>query len=401
MKKLQNKLIVASLLVCGFFSLVQAGVSENFEKKASVKVKQMVKKYNLNIVGYDYVLKAIGKGTKKSATSVIIDARPLKKYQMSHIPTALAIPDTKFDILYKDIIEYFEKDKEIIIYCGGFKCTKSPKVAAMLLRKGHKNIKVYAAGMPDWKAKNYVELDTNIAKALFDKKSALFIDARPWGKFARSTIVGSLGVPDTKFDKYAKFMPHDKKAPIVTYCGGYKCGKSHAVARKLVAMGYINVKVYAAGFPAWKKAGYPITGGTKATKAKAKKTVKAQKGYVKSGEDSGTVDGDWFVANYKNFPNSVTIVDVREKEDFESGHITGAINVHAENMKPSELLKAIPSNGDVIFACSTGTRAMEARGFLEEDLKYNQMDRIWYLDANIDCNENNQCSIKPNEPLGI
>ena len=399
MKKLQKRLLIVCLAIFGMFSLVQADTVKDFNQKASVKVKKMVKKNNLEIVGYDYVLKVIKDGTRKNASSIILDARPMKKYQMAHIPSALALPDTKFDTLYPSL--KLDKNKEVIVYCGGFKCVKSPKLAVMLMKKGFKNIKVYAAGMPDWKSKNYVELDTNIAKALFDKKSALFIDARPWGKFAGSTIIGSLGVPDTKFDKLSKFMPHDKKAIIVTFCGGYACHKSHAVANKLVAMGYKNVKVLAAGFPVWKKAKYPITGGSKKAKSAAKKISKVQKGYVKPGEDTGTVDGDWFVKNYKSFPKSVTIVDVRGKDDFASGYIPNSINIHAEKMKPAELLKAIPKKGDVIFICGTGTRAMEARGFLEEDLKYKGIGRIWYLDANIECTKNNTCTIKPNEPLGI
>jgi len=399
MKMLQKRLLVACLLVCGLFSFAQAGVQENFNKKASVKVKKVVEKNNLQIVGYNYVLKAIGDGTRKNAKSIILDARPMKKYQMSHIPSSLALPDTKFDNFYPTL--KLDKSKEVIVYCGGFKCVKSPKLAVMLMKKGFKDVKVYAAGMPNWKSKNYVEISTNIAKALHKKKSALFIDARPWGKFAGSSIVGSLGVPDTKFKKLSKFMPHDKKAMIITFCGGYACHKSHSVANKLVAMGYKNVKVFAAGFPAWKKAKFPITGGMKKAKKVAKKAKSSNKSIIKAGEDTGTVDGEWFVKNYKKFPKSVTIVDVRGADDFASGHIQGAIHVHAEKMTPEQLLAAIPAKGNVIFVCGTGTRAMEARGFLEEDLKYKQINRIWYLDANIDCQKNNQCSIKPNEPLGI
>lgn len=399
MKKLQKRLLITCLLVIGMLGFAQANVQDNFNNKASVKVKKVVEKNNLKIVGYNYVLKAIGNGTRKNAKSIIIDARPMKKYQMSHIPSSLALPDTKFDKIYPTL--KLDKNKEVIVYCGGFKCVKSPKLAVMLKNKGFKNVKVYAAGMPEWKSKNYVEIDTNIAKALFSKKSALFIDARPWGKFAGSTIVGSLGVPDTKFKKYSKFMPHDKKAMIITFCGGYACHKSHAVANKLVAMGYKNVKVFAAGFPVWKKSKFPITGGGKKAKSKTKKLTNMKSTYIKAGEDTGTVDGEWFVKNYKSFPKSITVVDVRGKDDFDSGHIKGTINIHAETMTPEQLLAAIPAKGDVIFLCGTGTRAMEASGFLEEDLKYKKMNRIWYLDANIECTKNNQCTIKVNEPLGI
>lgn len=375
----------------------------DFLTKASPKVKEMVVKNNLSVVEYNDVLKAIGDGTRKNANAIIIDARPMKKYQSAHIPSSLALPDSKFDKMYARLLSKVNKSKEIIVYCGGYKCAKSPKVANMLMKKGHTDVKVYAAGMPEWSKKNYSEIDTNVAKAIFDKKSqALFIDARPYGKFAGSSIVGAIGVPDTKFDKYAKFMPRDKKAMLVTFCGGYACHKSHAVANKLVKMSYSNVKVYAAGFPEWKKAKYPITGGAKkaAPKQMAKKDGMSVSGVLKKGEDSGTVDGEWFKANLGKLPKSVHLVDTRDPKDFATGSLKGAINLHTEKMKPEQIAKAIPQSGDVVFFCGTGTRAMEAREFLAE-IKYPELDRVWYFDAEIECDKNSKCKIKANEPIGI
>lgn len=408
MKSLRNYfLLTITLMIVGSgvsFASANSLPSE-FLAKASPKVKEIVVKNKLDVVEYDYVLKAIGDGTRKNASSVLIDARPLKKYQIAHIPSSLALPDSKFDKLYEGLLGKVAKSKELIIYCGGYACAKSPKVALMLMKKGFKNVKVYAAGMPEWTKKNYVEIDSIVAKALFDKKSeALFIDARPYGKFAGSTIVGSIGVPDTKFEAYAKFMPKDKKAMVVTFCGGYACHKSHSIAEKLVKMGYTNVKVYAAGFPEWKKSKFPITGGgAKATakKTSAPKVSMSKSGVLQKGADSGTVDGEWFKANLSKLPKSVTLVDVRDPKDFASGSLPGAINIHAEKMTPEQLAKAIPQKGDVVFFCGTGTRAMEARGFLEEDLEYPQIDRIWYFDANIACDKKGNCKIEPNEPIGI
>jgi len=43
---------------------------------------------------------------------------------------------------------------------------------------------------------------------------------------------------------------------------------------------------------------------------------------------------------------------------------------------------------------------MEARGFLAE-IGYKKIDYIWYLDVSLDCDKNNNCKIKPNDPVGI
>ena len=379
---------------------VYAGAMEDFHAKASQKVKTIVEKHKLEVVGYQHVKDAVGKGVRKVAKAVIIDARPSKKYQMGHIPSSLSLPDTKFNALYELTFKDIPKSKEVIVYCGGFNCTKSPKLAGMLLQKGHTNVNVYAAGMPQWNKNNYEEIDVNIAKALHDKKMTLFIDSRPYGKFTQGTIIGSLSIPDTKFEEYKGFMPADTKTPIVTYCGGYSCGKSHKVARNLVAMGYTNVKVLASGYPSWKGAAYPTT-ATKVTKKKVPSTVSDVKTFLKKGEDTGTVDGEWFVKNFKTFPKTVTLVSVMSPEEFKMGHINGSINVHAENIKPKELLSALPEKGEIVFYCGTGVRATEAWSMLAEELKYKDVYRVFYLDADIECNKNNACSIKPNEPLGI
>ena len=394
--RLLSFIVVLSMMVVSAY----AGAMEDFNAKASKKVKNLVEKHNLQVVGYEHVKEAVGNGTRKIAKAVVIDARPSKKHQMGHIPSSLSLPDTKFDSLYEQMFKDVPKSKELIVYCGGFNCAKSPKLASMLMKKGHTNVNVYAAGMPQWNDKNYEEIDVNIAKALHDKKLTLFIDSRPYTKFTQGTIIGSLSVPDTKFEDYRGFMPADTKTPIVTYCGGYACGKSHKVANNLVAMGYTNVKVLASGYPSWKKAAYPTT-ATKITKKKVAVAASDVKTFLKKGEDTGTVDGEWFVKNYKSFPKTVHLVNVMSPEEFEVGHISGSININAETIKPKELLDALPKTGEIVFYCGTGVRATEAWSILAEEIKYKDVYRVFYLDANIECNKNNACSIEPNEPLGI
>ena len=65
------------------------------------------------------------------------------------------IADTDFEVGYKQIADV-SKDKEIIVFCGGYACTKSAIVADLLMKKGHKNVKVYNAGEPEWSKKDFV-----------------------------------------------------------------------------------------------------------------------------------------------------------------------------------------------------------------------------------------------------
>ncbi len=111
----------------------------------TAKVAKLIKKFNLEVVNYEYTKKAIGNGTRKGAKALLIDARPAKMYMKSTIPSSLNIPDTAFD-KYVGQLDKVAKDREILVYCGGWHCAKSPKVAGMLQAKGFYKCKT----LPSW-----------------------------------------------------------------------------------------------------------------------------------------------------------------------------------------------------------------------------------------------------------
>jgi UDP-N-acetyl-D-galactosamine dehydrogenase len=118
-------------------------VSDYWADKNEVKHEyglSLINKYNLEQVDYEYVKKSIGLGNRSSASSILIDARPALKYQKGTIPSSYNIPDTNFDEYYKAISD-IPKDKELIVFCGGYSCEKSPIVAQKLKenKKKYKN----------------------------------------------------------------------------------------------------------------------------------------------------------------------------------------------------------------------------------------------------------------------
>ncbi|WP_458701213.1 rhodanese-like domain-containing protein [Sulfurospirillum sp. 1307] len=399
-KKIFGALVVSAMLLMSgcSTSYSTAPVQKKELHKPTAKVAKLIKKYNLEIVDFDYTKKAIGNGTRKGAKALLIDARPSKMYLKSTIPSSINIPDTEFDKYFGQLKDV-KKDREILVFCGGWHCGKSPKVAGMLKAKGFSNVKLYQAGEPEWAKKYYVEVATPVVSSAMKKNSAVIIDARPHKMFLGATIPGAISIPDTKVEELQGRFPADKNTPIITFCGGYHCGKSHVIARKLLSLGYKNVKVYAGGMPAWKKSGLPTTGG-KAKKPVAKKEnlapVKMIAG-VKPGEDEGTVDGEWFKANYKNLKN-VQIVDVRSPDEFKEGHLVGAINIEAEKIKsPKEFVSKLPKGKTIVFNCSAGARSLEAWNKAQEGGA--DMSKVYYFDANIEC-KGNDCKIEVNEPLG-
>lgn len=401
--KITAVLVLAlGLMLNGCATMNETGTTAQKELTAPApNVQKLIDKFQLGMVEYTYVKQVIGNGTHGGATAKLVDARPHKKYLTSTIPSSINIPDTKIDE-YIGQLDNVAKETEIIVFCGGWKCGKSPKLAGHLQKLGYTDVKLYQAGMPEWAARDYVEVGLPVVKLALEKDSALLMDARPRKKFLKSTIPGSLSMYDQELDRLSSRFPADKNETIIAFCGGYKCDKSHIVANKLVAEGYTDVRVFAAGLPSWKKAGLATTGGAKAKPAKKKTVAKAKfVDGIMVGEDEGTVDGKWYYAKMQNgkLPGNTVLVDVRGPEDFAAGHIAGSINLKAADLTATQLAAKLPNDKISILVCGTGARAMEAYFKLKDNGQ--TVSKVMYFDANVSCTTGNNCKIEVNEPLGL
>lgn len=107
------------------------------------------------------------------------------------------------------------------------------------------------------------DINTDVAKRAFDKKMALFIDARPEDQFNASHIAGAMHIYAEQWQlSIPEIVKIPKDKPIITYCGGGdECELSHDLAKNLRAMGYTNVVVYVGGITDWNAKKYPVSGG--------------------------------------------------------------------------------------------------------------------------------------------
>ncbi len=403
------RLLGISLLAAGLFI---SGCAKNSEPVATTApaavvltapnphVKGLMDKFQLQNVDYAYTKQAIGNGTRGGAKALLIDARPNPKYLSGTIPSSISIPDTQIDKFIGQL-DKVAKDKEIIVFCGGWDCEKSPIVAGHLKGLGFTNVKLYQAGEPEWAVKSYLEVATPVVQAAFKNNTALLMDARPMGKFLAESIPGALYMNDEELDKLAGRFPADKSASIITFCAGYECHKSHAVANRLLELGYKKVSVYAGGLPAWKEAQMQTTAGAKKTEpaAAAAPPKDVFVDGVKVGVDEGTVDGEWLkrLVTSDKVPANVVFVDIRNAPEFANGHMKGALNVEAGKLSAADLAAKLPKGKVAIFNCGTGARAMEAYIKLK-DAKVD-VSKVMYFDANVKCDAKNSCEIKVNEPL--
>lgn len=391
--------VLALLMVAFVFGLYGCGATTATapvaEKTAAAAapakpVIDQVKEAGFAIVDYDYVLGKVGNGIRKTKDVVIVDARPEKAFGAAHIPGAINIFDVKFDKYVGQLDEMkVAKETEIITYCGGFACEKSLIVAKRLKEMGYTNVKIYLAGNPEWDKKfAYPEIDLATAKAKFDKKEAILVDARP-GRLAKTeTILGSINIHDAEYEKLKATLT-DKEAAYVIFCQGYACEKSHNLAKAMKADGFTKVSVYAGGVPEWKAAGYPVAplGETVAAAPAAAATTAAAPaaaGAVKAGKDEGTVDKEWFKANLASLPANVAVVDVRSAGEYAAGNAKGSINVHVDQIYKKDGCAAVtaqlPKDKTLIFMCGSGARASEMFFNLKDECKVN-VANMFYLNS--------------------
>ena len=299
---------------------------------------------------------------------MIIDARPFKpKYVKGHIPMAVSMPNTKFDKM-TDMLPQ-DKNALLIFYCGGLKCKLSHKSAKKAEALGYTNVKVFAEGYPAFikVAGNYPQVSVEwVQKQIDDNNDMVLVDSRPKRtKYDKGHIPSAVSLPDMYFDKEKDKLPVDKSKLLVFYCGGFKCKLSHKSAKKAIAMGYSNVKVFSAGYPAWKAA----FAGANATPAPVAK--------VKSGSEEGSIDIEYFKTAINKNPDSLHLIDVRDADEYATGSLKSAINIPVDNLESK--IATLPQDKPIVFICGTGARSGESF-YMVQDLRP-EMKNVYYIDA--------------------
>ena len=196
---------------------------------------------------------------------------------------------------------------------------------------------VLAASSP---AESFPIITTEQLQSMLEKKKHfLLIDARSPQEYADAHIIGAVNIPDKAFKKYQSKLPRDKNSFLVIYCNGVKCGKSKRLAKKVVPLGYTNITIYAEGFPVWEEKGLKIvTGPAYGKKINTKKlTPMAMKDIIEG--------------NKKEY----VIVDVRDEDEFEKGHIPTAINIPADTFAARSGI--LPKKKKIVVYCNTGSRS--------------------------------------------
>lgn len=77
---------------------------------------------------------------------ILADARDVDSYDSSHIPGSIPIPADEVD----QLADNYNRDLDVITYCGSYQCTASTAAAKAFLRKGFRNVWDYKGGIQEW-----------------------------------------------------------------------------------------------------------------------------------------------------------------------------------------------------------------------------------------------------------
>lgn len=212
-----------------------------------------------------------------------------------------------------------------------------------------------------------------VKKQIDNKADMVIIDSRPKRKkYDKGHVATAISIPDSQFNKLTDQLPQDKNKTLVFYCGGLKCPLSHKSAKKAIDLGYTNVKVFSAGYPAWKKV-----------------AAEAAPAQVKAGKEEGSIAIASFKKILKENPESILLIDVRDPDEFAVGAFKTAVNIPSEKVEGK--IESLPSDKPVIFVCSTGSRSGEAF-YMVQDMRP-ALKNVYYLEAEVTYNKDGSFKI--------
>ncbi len=164
----------------------------------------------------------------RSKDFILIDARNHIEYRDSHIIGSLSIPAAKITTVLPEKVS--EKDRRLIFYCNGPKCSKSRKAAKFASSINYTNLWVYNGGIPAWKKARYlvkgeafpkINVPLISAKQLSVEKDKLFlIDVRDRDEHLLNSIPDTdLNAPLDSIEAKLDEIPKDKKVVLYDRVG--------------------------------------------------------------------------------------------------------------------------------------------------------------------------------------
>ncbi len=114
---------------------------------------------------------------------------------------------------------------------------------------------------------------------------------------------------------------------------------------------------------------------------------------IQKGGEEGSIAIAQFQEIIETRPDSIYLVDVRDKDEFAKGHFKTAVNIPVDELEKT--VKSLPADKPIVFVCSTGARSGESF-YMLQDLRP-ELKKVYYLEAEVTFKKDGAYEIKKTE----
>lgn len=294
---------------------------------------------------------------------ILIDTRPTKEYETSHLPSAISIPDCTRG--GHRTLSSIDKDVPLIFYCGWPECNRSIALSTFAADAGYQDIRVLEKGLEGWVRAGF----TTIADDAFIRSGdCILLDLRPARKDTVQRIPGSISIPLTTLEDRVDDIPLG--APVVVY--SEKSRDSLEALATLRSAGCVQTAMVEGNFSGWQQRGNRVI--SEPIVSTIHWTRKQKQGEVSIADFRAAQKGG----------NNAVILDVRTDKEVALGKIDNSIHIPLGEL--NNRMDELPKNK--IIYCAVGPRADIA----SRELKKNGYTSL-FLVAELDCDKK-KCRIK-------
>ncbi len=327
-----------------------------------------------------------------SAGASLVDVREPDEFAEGAITDAVNIPIREIAARADEI----PADEQSVVYCAsGFRAGQSLAALQIL---GHTGVRSYPPGYPGWMedqgdtAGVPAEVDSAMAsdfdvvaavdeflasipegymavgnidtfKDAMDNTDVYLVDVRETSEYDAGHIPGAVNIPlRTVADNLDK-IPTDQ--PVFVYCGS---GHRAAMAISSLSMlGYDNVKAFPPGWKGWSAAEEDVEMDANEPGSFDMPDVDPEM-MAAVAEFLNNIPEGWLSMSDTDAVMSATdagafVVDVRQPDEYDAGHIPGAVNIPLRELAAS--VDEIPTDTPVVTYCASGHRAAMALAALQ------------------------------------
>jgi rhodanese-related sulfurtransferase len=215
----------------------------------------------------------------------------------------------------------------------------------------------------EMKQESFTVVTSDIVKMMIDLKEPglVVIDVRSPQEFQEVHIRGALNIPLAILEKSTVEFNFPKAAKIVIYSNGFKCDKSQKAARIASSSGYGKLYVLSEGMPVWEEKRFAIYAGP--AYEKQIETINIAPKVLQSMR--------------ADIPSRITLVDVRDANEYAVGHIPGAINIPVNEFAAHS--SVLEKDKKIIVYSNSGGRSYSAYRKLKK-MEYGDICQAIYAD---------------------